>query len=105
MLGATVMPHAIYLHGALTNERYVADTAQQRFALLRSQRIDVITAMTLAGLVNLAMLVIAAREFFGENPAVDTIEAAYDRLNRLGADGGPAVRARPAGIGAGVVKA
>jgi manganese transport protein len=81
MLGATVMPHAIYLHGALTNERYVADTAEQRSALLRSQRIDVVTAMSLAGLVNLAMLVIAARLFFGRQPAVDTIEKAHERLN------------------------
>ncbi|MDX6366544.1 MAG: manganese transport protein, partial [Nocardioidaceae bacterium] len=81
MLGATVMPHAIYLHGALTNERYVADTAEQRSALLRSQRIDVVTAMSLAGLVNLAMLAIAARLFFGRQPAVDTIEKAHERLN------------------------
>jgi manganese transport protein len=80
MLGATVMPHAIYLHGALTNRRYVADTGAQRVALLRSQRIDVVTAMTLAGLVNIAMLVIASRLFFGRHPAVDTIEKAHERL-------------------------
>jgi manganese transport protein len=81
MLGATVMPHAIYLHGALTNKRYVSDTAEQRQALLRSQRIDVVTAMTMAGLVNLAMLVIAARAFFGRDAAVDTIEKAHTRLS------------------------
>ncbi len=81
MLGATVMPHAIYLHGALTNNRYVTDTETQRRALLRSQRIDVVSAMTLAGLMNLAMLVIAARAFFGETPTVTTIQAAYTGLD------------------------
>jgi manganese transport protein len=80
MLGATVMPHAIYLHGALTNQRYVSDTEAQRLALLRSQRVDVVSAMSLAGLVNLVMLVVAARTFFGRHPAVDTIEQAHDRL-------------------------
>jgi manganese transport protein len=80
MLGATVMPHAIYLHGALTNQRYVSDTETQRLALLRSQRVDVVSAMSLAGVVNLAMLVIAARTFFGFHPAVDTIERAHERL-------------------------
>lgn len=80
MLGATVMPHAIYLHGALTNQRYVADTETQRHMLLRSQRVDVVCAMSLAGLVNLAMLAIAARTFFGLHPAVDTIQRAHERL-------------------------
>ncbi len=80
MLGATVMPHAIYLHGALTNQRYVSDTEAQRLALLRSQRVDVVSAMSLAGLVNLAMLVVAARTFFGPHPAVDTIQQAHDQL-------------------------
>ncbi|MBA2558680.1 MAG: Nramp family divalent metal transporter, partial [Propionibacteriales bacterium] len=86
MLGATVMPHAIYLHGALTNDRYVIDTERQRRALLRSQRVDVLTAMTLAGLMNLAMLVIAAQVFFGDQPTVDTIQAAHEGL---GASLGP----------------
>jgi manganese transport protein len=80
MLGATVMPHAIYLHGALTNQRYVSDTEAQRLALLRSQRVDVVSAMSLAGLVNLVMLVVAARTFLGRHPTVDTIEQAHDRL-------------------------
>ncbi len=49
MLGATVMPHVIYLHGALTQNRYVRRTEEQRLGLLRSQRVDVMTAMTVAG--------------------------------------------------------
>ncbi|HYO32990.1 MAG TPA: Nramp family divalent metal transporter [Nocardioidaceae bacterium] len=83
MLGATVMPHAIYLHGALTNERYVTDTEEQRHALLRSQKVDVLSAMSLAGLMNLAMVVIAAEVFFGLDPTVDTIELAHSQLADL----------------------
>ena len=81
MLGATVMPHVIYLHGALTQGRYVRDTEEQRHVLLRSQKVDVVTAMTLAGLVNLSMLVIAAQVLSGGPEPVDTIEAAHAGLD------------------------
>ena len=78
MVGATVMPHAIYLHGGLTSER-VGGSAQQSPALLRSavraQRVDVVVAMSLAGLMNLAMLVVAAAALSGRH--VVTIEAAH----------------------------
>jgi len=80
ILGATVMPHAIYLHGALTQDRYVRTTAQERTALLRSQRVDVIAAMSIAGLVNLSMLVIAAQVLSGRAEPVETIEAAHAGL-------------------------
>jgi manganese transport protein len=81
ILGATVMPHVIYLHSALTQDRIIpADAAEQR-SLLRSQRVDVVIAMGLAGLVNLAMLVLAARLFFGEGlSGVDTLEGAHAAL-------------------------
>lgn len=62
ILGATVMPHAIYLHGALVRDRHgnqVGDPAQQR-RLLAATRVDVVLAMSIAGSVNLAMLVAAA---------------------------------------------
>ena len=49
MLGATVMPHVIYLHGALTQSRFVRTTERERKELLRSQRVDVVAAMTIAG--------------------------------------------------------
>ncbi|MEI5676607.1 MULTISPECIES: Nramp family divalent metal transporter [unclassified Nocardioides] len=74
MLGATVMPHAIYLHSSLTTGRYVTTTEPQRLGLLRSQRIDVVTAMTVAGFMNLALLVIAASALSGR---ADTIEGAH----------------------------
>ena len=75
MLGATVMPHVIYLHGALTQNRYVRHTEEQRLGLLRSQRVDVMTAMTVAGVINLSMLVGRRPGPLGIGPApVDTIE-------------------------------
>lgn len=60
ILGATVMPHAIYLHSALTQDRVPAADSKERRHLLRHQRIDIVVAMGLAGLANIAMLVLAA---------------------------------------------
>jgi manganese transport protein len=77
MLGATVMPHAIYLHSALTSGRYQRRTEAQRWALLRSQRADVVIAMTIAGVMNLLLLVIAAAALRGGPSPVDTIEGAH----------------------------
>jgi len=80
MLGATVMPHVIYLHGALTQNRYVRKTERDRLGLLRSQRTDVVLAMSLAGVVNLAMLVVAAQVLSNLPVPVDSIEAAHAGL-------------------------
>ena len=67
ILGATVMPHVIYLHSALTQRRVVGRTAQQRWRIYRFERLDVIVAMGIAGLVNMAMLSLAAAVFFHRN--------------------------------------
>ena len=81
ILGATVMPHVIYLHSALTQDRIPPEDPAEQQVLLRSQRVDVVVAMGLAGLVNLAMLVLAARLFFGEDlSGVDTLEGAHAAL-------------------------
>ncbi|HEY5978844.1 MAG TPA: Nramp family divalent metal transporter [Microlunatus sp.] len=80
MLGATVMPHVIYLHGALTQTRYVRGTEGERLALLRSQRVDVVAAMGLAGLINLSMLAVAAENLSDLPVPVTTIEGAYEGL-------------------------
>jgi manganese transport protein len=77
ILGATVMPHVIYLHSALTQDRVKATDDAERRVLLRFTRIDVTIAMTLAGIINMSMLVIAASLFFGNGPEVDTIEKAH----------------------------
>ncbi|MGZ4546289.1 MAG: Nramp family divalent metal transporter [Blastococcus sp.] len=65
ILGATVMPHAIYLHSALIPQGIELASARQRRFALRTQRADVLTAMGLAGLVNAAMLLVAAALFHG----------------------------------------
>ena len=92
ILGATVMPHVIYLHSALTQDRIpAADLAETR-QLLRSSRVDVVVAMGLAGLVNLAMLVLAAQLFFGKDVAgVDTLEGVHRALGEVA--GAPAALA------------
>src|ERR1700742_1101633 len=75
ILGATVMPHVIYLHSALTQNRVPARDDTERRRLLRFQRIDVTVAMGLAGLVNMAMLIVAAQLFHGAGLlGVDSIE-------------------------------
>lgn len=77
ILGATVMPHVIYLHSALTQNRVHAKDDAEKRVLLRFNRIDVSFAMGLAGLINMSMLVIAASLFFNNGPEVDTIEKAH----------------------------
>jgi manganese transport protein len=73
ILGATVMPHAIYLHSALVPARPGASVRERRSAL-GAQRTDVLAAMGLAGLVNASMLIIAAAVFHGSGrPGVDTL--------------------------------
>ncbi len=84
ILGATVMPHVIYVHSALTPGRYgdavtAGRTEVGRRRLLRAQRLDVLLAMGLAGLVNAAMLVIAAQLFTGRQD-VDSLEGVHAGL-------------------------
>jgi len=84
ILGATVMPHVIYLHSALTQDRVVpgADVSPRR--LLHYTRIDVLMAMTLAGLINIAMLVMAASTFFKSGlPNVASLEGAHRTLEPI----------------------
>jgi manganese transport protein len=88
ILGATVMPHVIWLHSALTQDRIPPRDDKERQALLRFQRADVIVAMGLAGLANLAMLSIAAALFHGSGrTGVDTIEGAYSGFQQLAGKG------------------
>jgi manganese transport protein len=83
ILGATVMPHVIYLHSALTCRRDPRHTPAQRHRLLRAHRRGVLLAMGLAGLVNAAMLVVAAALFHGSPiPDTDTLEGVYAGLAR-----------------------
>jgi manganese transport protein len=83
ILGATVMPHVIYLHSALTQRRVPTENANERRKLLRFTRIDVMIAMGLAGLVNMSMLIIAASLFHGTSLDVDSIEKAHAGFSNL----------------------
>ncbi|MGY1773841.1 Nramp family divalent metal transporter [Blastococcus sp. SYSU D00813] len=84
ILGATVMPHVIYVHSALTPGRYgdavtAGRTEAGRRRLLKAQRIDVLVAMGLAGLVNAAMLVIAAQLFTADD-GIESLESVHAGL-------------------------
>jgi manganese transport protein len=83
ILGATVMPHAIYLHSALVTETTDAVTLPQKRRELRTQRRDVTAAMGLAGLVNVAMLLVAAALFAGSGLGDNAIEGAYEGFGAL----------------------
>jgi manganese transport protein len=91
IIGATVMPHVVYLHSALTKRRVpVRDDAEKR-TLLRIQRVDVLIALGVAGLINLAMMFVAASLFHHRGiPVVDSLEGAHAELGRL-AGGGAAL--------------
>jgi manganese transport protein len=85
ILGATIMPHAIYAHSALTRDRFRADTATvadravSPSRLLRATRWDVTIALALAGTVNLAILLLAAANLAGV-PGTDSLEGAHAAL-------------------------
>jgi manganese transport protein len=84
ILGATVMPHVIFLHSSLTQNRIRANSTQERRRLFRFERVDVVIAMTLAGLVNLFMLVMAASTFYMHGlTGVADIDVAYRTLQPL----------------------
>lgn len=78
IIGATVMPHVIYLHSALTQGRIPCRTDAERGRVLRFERTDVIVALGLAGLVNMAMLAVAAKLFHTTGHLdITTIEQAH----------------------------
>jgi manganese transport protein len=78
------MPHVIYLHSALTQDRIVADSDSSAKRLMRYTRIDVIVAMAIAGLINMSMLVMAASTFWRSGlPDVDSLEGAHSTLEPI----------------------
>jgi manganese transport protein len=84
IIGATVMPHVIYLHSALTQGRMPVRDDQERARVLRFERVDVIIALALAGIVNMAMLAVAAKLFHTPGlSGLTTIPAAHAEFGRL----------------------
>lgn len=82
IIGATVMPHVIYLHSALTQHRVVGVTEEEKQRIFRFELVDVVIAMTIAGLINMSMLVIAASTFYdrGLFDVGDDLALVYDAL-------------------------
>jgi manganese transport protein len=84
IIGATVMPHVIYLHSALTNGRMPCRNDRERSRVLRFERLDVIIALGLAGLVNMAMLAVAAKLFHVPGlEGLSTIQQAHTEFGNL----------------------
>jgi manganese transport protein len=80
IVGATVMPHAIYLHSALMAGRTPTRTWADKAKVIRLSNIEVLIALTFAGLVNLAMVAMAASMFHAGHPEIAEIETAYHTL-------------------------
>ncbi|MEA2738332.1 MAG: manganese transport protein [Acetobacteraceae bacterium] len=80
IVGATVMPHAIYLHSAMMTDRVTARSDGERRRLIRYSNREVLLALSLAGLVNMAMVAMAATMFHQGHADVGEIETAYHTL-------------------------
>ncbi|HSR94918.1 MAG TPA: Nramp family divalent metal transporter [Solirubrobacterales bacterium] len=84
IIGATVMPHVIYLHSALTQKRIVGRDDSEKKRILGFEKVDVVIALSLAGVVNLSMMIVAAALFNTSGmTGVDSIEGAYEGLQEL----------------------
>ena len=83
IIGATVMPHAIYLHSSLTQGRAILRNEGERRRLLRFSNIEVVVALTVAGMINMAMVLMAASAFHAGHSEVAEIETAYHALTPL----------------------
>jgi manganese transport protein len=83
IIGATVMPHAVYLHSGLTQARMPVRNDAERRRVLRYSNREVIVALAVAGLVNMAMVMMASAAFHAGHPEVAEIETAYHTLTPL----------------------
>ncbi len=83
IIGATVMPHAVYLHSGLTQNRAPARDQNERRKLLKYSNIEVVLALAVAGMVNMAMVMMAASAFHAGHSEVAEIETAYHLLTPL----------------------
>jgi manganese transport protein len=83
IIGATVMPHAVYLHSGLTQDRIPARNAKETRTVLRISNTEVVVALAIAGLVNMAMVMMASSAFHAGHSEVAEIESAYHTLTPL----------------------
>ncbi|MEK5495994.1 Nramp family divalent metal transporter [Bacillus sp. FSL M8-0077] len=83
ILGATVMPHAIYLHSALTQRRVVGRTEKEKKLIFRFEFLDILIAMIVAGAINASMLIVAAALFFKNGLFVEDLDVAFQHFGTL----------------------
>jgi manganese transport protein len=83
IIGATVMPHAVYLHSGLTQDRIPARNPAETRTVLRISNTEVVVALAIAGLVNMAMVMMASSAFHAGHAEVAEIETAYHTLTPL----------------------
>ncbi|MEK3791143.1 Nramp family divalent metal transporter [Paenibacillus sp. FSL R7-0204] len=83
ILGATVMPHAIYLHSSLTQSRIVGIDEREKKQIFRLEFIDILIAMLIAGAVNMAMVIVAAALFFKNGLVVQDLDVAFEQFRNL----------------------
>ncbi|ETT62592.1 manganese transport protein MntH [Paenibacillus sp. FSL R7-277] len=83
ILGATVMPHAIYLHSSLTQSRVVGIDEREKKQIFRLEFIDILIAMLIAGAVNMAMVIVAAALFFKNGLVVEDLDIAFEQFRNL----------------------
>ena len=83
IIGATVMPHAVYLHSGLTQGRIPTTNDDEKRAVVRISNWEVLLALAAAGLVNMAMVMMASSAFHAGHPDVSEIQTAYHTLTPL----------------------
>jgi manganese transport protein len=91
IIGATVMPHAVYLHSGLTQARIPARNDGEKRKVVRISNVEVVVALSIAGLVNMAMVMMASSAFHAGHADVAEIETAYHTLTPLLGAGAAAV--------------
>lgn len=83
ILGATVMPHAIYLHSSLTQNRIVGKNDAEKKRIFKFEFIDIIIAMVIAGAINMCMLIVSAALFFKNGLIVEDLDVAFQEFGHF----------------------
>ncbi|TCP29223.1 manganese transport protein [Scopulibacillus darangshiensis] len=83
ILGATVMPHAIYLHSSLTQKRVIGRNEREKQQIFRFEFVDIVIAMIIAGAINMSMLIVAGALFFKNGLVVEDLDVAFNDFIHL----------------------
>lgn len=83
ILGATVMPHAIYLHSSLMQKRVIGQNEKERRQIFRFEFVDIVIAMLIAGAINASMLIVAAALFYKNGLDVTDLDVAFYQFQHL----------------------